>query len=393
MNRVLNLLNLRLRIMFNHKSFWVIYGLITILVTILVSQLYLQVEKGIQVPVGIVDEDQSEFSRYVLDALGENELITIVNLEEDEIEDAVEDQSVEAVYIISKHAQEKVIQGDLEELIEVVYLDENNFTMMLTDILSGDFLDEICIMIASRYYIEGYNQYVAEENLTIFNEVYTEGHQLKNVNSENYYLSIELVGDNNKELEFYNESIVLEKMTIGIVYVFIGFFILFKGLHIIRDRNTDVYKRLKLSGVSLIRINVSELMSLMISGLMMSFPITILTIYFGKDIISVIILNCLFVISMSSFIYLFLHFVMGIKSYILLGTSVIIGMGIVSGSFFSINLSSSLIKTIAMLFPTYYSVNGYFDKGIIVEYSIYTSVFLLLSTLLCLMIDIKSTKE
>jgi len=393
MVRLLNLLGLRLKIMFNHKSFWLIYLIVTILIAILVSQLYLQVEKGIQIPVGIVDEDQSEFSKYVLEALGENDLITIVDLEYSQIEEAVKDQQVEAVYIINKNAEKKVIQGDIEGIIEVIYLDENNFTMMLTDILSGDFLDEICIIIASRYYVDGYKEYVSDQELPIFNEVYTEGHQLKNVNSENYYLNIKLVGENNKELSFYNQSIVLEKMTIGIVYVFIGFFILFEGLHILRDRNTDVYKRLKISGVSIKGLNLSELLSLMISGVLITLPMTIIAIYFGKDVKSVIILNCLFIISMSSFIYLFLHVIKGIKSYILIGTSVIIGMGIVSGSFFSVDLTSSLIKTIAMLFPTYYSVNGYFDKAIIVEYSIYTSVFLLLSSMLCLMIDIKSTKE
>jgi len=393
MDKMLNLLSLRLKVMFNHKSFWVIFIIISVLVTILVSQLFLQVEKGIRIPVGIVDDDQSKFSNYVLEELSENELIQIVELEKIDIDKAVKTQRVEAVYIIKKNAEKKVIQGDLKELIEVIYLDENNFAMMLTDILSGDFLDEICIVIASQYYINGYNDYVSDKPLTIYNEVYEEGHKLDTINSENYYLNIKLVGDNNEQLSFYKQSIVLEKMTIGIVYVFIGFFILFEGLHIIRDRNTSVYKRIKLSGASNITINISEMISLMIAGVLISMPLTLISLYFGKDIISVILLNCFFVISMSSFIYLFLHIIKGIKSYILLGTSVIIGMGIVSGSFFSINLSHDIIKNFAKLFPTYYSVNGYFDKAIIREYSIYTSIYFLVIFGLCLIIDRKSTKE
>lgn len=393
MYKMMNLLLLRLKIMFNHKSFWLIFILITLLVSILVSELFSQVEKGVKIPVGIVDLDKSDFSEYVIDQLSINDLIDIRVLDESSVDQLVKDQTVEAVYIITKGAEKKVIQGNIIKLIEVVYLDENYFTMMLTDILSGDFLDEICIYIASRYYVDGYNKFISDSSVDIFNDVYDKGHDLTNINSENYYIDIELIGDNNKSLDFYNQSIVLEKMTIGIVYIFIGFFILFEGLHIIRDRSSDVYNRMKLSGVSVLILNISELMSLIVAGLLITIPLTIVSLYYGKEMFSVIIINCLFNVSMSSFIYLFLHIIKGIKGYILVGTSVIIGMGIVSGSFFSIDVNNSIIRLVAQMLPTYYSVNAYFDRAIISDYLVYTLVFTVIVTSLCLIIDRKLIKE
>jgi len=393
MDKMLNLLNLRLKIMFSHKSFWIIYALITFLVVILVSQLYNQVDQGVKIPVGIVDEDNSKFSEYVVDRLKENHFIDAVMLESASIESYVKEQKVEAVYIIKENAEKKVVEGNLKSLIEVVYLDENYFTMMLTDILSGDFLDEICLIIASRYYNLGYKELVDENYKSdIYNEVYREGQNFDSV-EDNYYLNIELVGDNNQNLEFYNQSIVLEKMTIGISYIFIAFFILFEGLHILKDRELLVYKKISISGLSVLFNNTAELLSIIIAGLMMSVPFTILTIYFGKSPLFMIFVNTMYVISMSSFVYIFLHVIRGINSYILLGTSVIIGIGIISGSFFTINIQQPMILFIAKLFPTYYSVNVYFDKALIREYSIYTSIYLSIIFLLCIVIDRKLIKE
>ncbi len=61
MTRILNLLSLRLRIMFRHPSFWVVYGLVAAMTVVLVGQLYGQVDRGMKIPVGIIDYDNTRF--------------------------------------------------------------------------------------------------------------------------------------------------------------------------------------------------------------------------------------------------------------------------------------------------------------------------------------------
>ncbi len=388
MHDFMNIFILRCRLMFKRKSYWIIYTLVMIIVSVLIISLYQQVDRGLSIPISIVDLDQTEFSRLIIDSISENSLLNVVITDEDNGIKDVKEQKVEATIVIKDKAEEKVVNGELENLFTVYYLTGNSFIVMLTDILSGDFLDEISIITASRYYNEGYYKLVDSEfEKNIYNNVYKEGSKLDFSKKVNYYLNIELIGDSNKELSWYNQSLILEKMTVGIIYIFIGFFVLFEGLEIVRDRKSAVYKKLKILKIKPSIFKGAELLSLVLQGLLMTLPVTIISVYYGKGLAHMVLINMLYVLGISSFVYFIIHIVPKMEIYLLIGTSVILGMGIVSGSFFAIDYSNEIVQMIAKAFPNFYCISAYFDKGIIWEYSGYTGIYSLVLFSLCFGIE------
>jgi len=363
--------------MFGRASFWFIYCLTAGMTVFLIGQLYTQVETGILIPVGIVDLDQSKFSEYVLEALEDSTLVETMYLGEDNIRRNLVDHKVEAVYVIHEGAQKNVEKGKLDDLFDVYYLDGNYFTMMLTDIISGDFLDEICLITASRYYLDGYKKYINENtDQNIYNtSVYKNGKHLDLTQRSNYYIDIHIEDEANHELTWYNQSIVLEKMTVGIIFVFIGFFMLFEGISIVKERKQESYLKLHLSGLTVGMKNLVESIALFIAGLSIGLPMLALIGFFTSNLVYYSLIILLFILSLSQLIRLFICWFKSYYGYVIIGTSLIIGSGIVSGSFFTIDLSNPIIDTVARLFPFYYSVNAYFDKTTIKEYIVYTILY------------------
>lgn len=394
MVRFLNLLNVRLRIMMKHWSFIFMYIGLCVITVILVSQLYEEINQGVEIPVGFVDLDQTDFSRHVIEEMEGNPLIKVIVFEEAEGIRAVKNQSIEVLYTIQKDANENVRQGDFEDIFEMTYIDGNYFASMLSDIFSGEYLDEISLRLASDYYARGYKLYIGDSvELEEENLVYQIGKGITFKDRDSYFIRLTLIDEGEViPLEWYNQNVLFEKMTIGIVYIFIAFFIMFGGIHILKDRESMIYLKVRQSGIKTIWIIVAEYLTLVFGGILISIPLTLVSVYYGEDFGAMIVINGLYVLSTSAMIYLFIQFFKGVMSYTIIGTGLVIGMGIVSGSFFSIDTLSDPIANVARFFPAFYSVQTYFDKGFVMEYSIYTMCYLVVSLFIIYMLSKRKLK-
>lgn len=381
-------LSLKLHIMFNRKSFYLIWLLISLITSVLIFSLYRSAEQGVQIPIAVVDGEETEFSGELIRSISEHPSLIVMETSLKEGEDLLATNLVEGLLIVNEGATEKVLKGELENIMTVRYLNGNYFIMMLTDMVSGQILNEISLITAGRYY-----EYAKEDLLGIqssdspLNEVYYTGSLYDFSDRSGYYLDVELVGDNPKTLETYKENLLGEKMTVGTVYIFIAFFILFEGLQLLSERKSATFEKILILPNSNIIFSLSEFITLVISGIMISIPLTIISGVFNGEVVYVFAVNLLFVISTSTFIYLLAHILTKEYLYLLGGTAVILGTGIVSGSFFAIDYANETVAFIASLFPNFYSMNAYFDKSIIREYSGYTVLYTALVFGFCLIID------
>lgn len=370
------ILGINFRRIFKRKSFYIMYSVTAILMSLLVSQLFEVAQKGIKIPIGVIDEDHSEFSLYMLENLTENPLLNVYILENNQIEDNIKNQRVEAVYIIPKGTQAKVNLGNVDMLLEMVYLDGNNFAVMLSDIVSGDVLDEICLKITKNYYDQAMQQvdstYVIEDS----NEAYAIGKNIDLSGQENYYVDIQIADSD--EINVYDPSeqnILVKKMTLGILFVLIGFFGIFIGLEHKIENTKAIELRLMASGTGFIHFQIAQLVTLSFGVLLMSIPLWVLNIVYGESEPETLLVYILYSLGISSFVFLIDSIFDSPGTYIIVGVSLIIGMGIVSGSFFSIDIDQPLLLAIARMCPSFYSMNVFFDKSLIREYIIYTGIY------------------
>lgn len=374
---MIKLIKINLKMMMGNRSFYILYGVTVMLMLLLVSQMFSVVKEGIQIPIGVVDLDHSSFSEFMLQRLSENPLLKVVKYDESDVEKKIKNQDVEAIYIIDSGSEQKVIKGETKQLLRMVFLDENYFALLLSDIVSGDILDEICLRIAADYYNTA--MYSVDTHYISVNDnaVYLSGKQNLDKQDENYYVNIQFADD--VQLKTYDskeQNIVIEKMTLGISFILIAFFSLFIGIFQKNEINQSILNRLNVAGISTEQIFLSHLTSIIIGTLTMGLPLYLLLSFYGSNEQNVFIVILFYGINIACFTFLIGIILNKTSTYIIVGLSSIIGMGIISGSFFSIDVSNPIIFWIARSCPTFYSINVYFDKSQIWEYSIYTGVYL-----------------
>ncbi len=381
----LSMLKLRCLLLLRSKAFWGVYVIIILSVGYMLINLYSQVDKGILIPIAIVDNDQTQLSRYIVQAVQSSSLLAVHGVTEDEGFDMLENQTAESLFIIVQGAEEKIDAGDRQGIMDVYSLEGNYFSAMLSDIVAGEFLDEIAIRIASSYYYQAMEK---EENVLldeqIYNALYLHGQTLKQRQRTNYYLDIAFEGEGERrELSWYNQQLLLEKITTGIMYIFVAFFMLYAGMSILHDRESFIYFRFRMTGMKIFDMMLSEYCTMLISGLLAILPLSIISILYGSKVMHTLGVNVLYIIGTSSMLYLFLHLVHGTLYYLLTGSTLILTMGILSGSFFSIDTLGKQATYVARIFPVFYSIKAYFDEPFIKELLNYTVIYSVLTLGIC----------
>lgn len=78
------------------------------------------VNESLVLPIAVVDLDQTDYSELILQRVSKKDTISIQDLSEDQALKQVSTGKIEAVYILKEGLMNKIIDGDIEELIEVV---------------------------------------------------------------------------------------------------------------------------------------------------------------------------------------------------------------------------------------------------------------------------------
>ncbi len=378
MNKIHQLTSLNLKLMFTRRSTKFIYILVAAISVYLLANLYGQADKGFKFPVAIVDKDDSRFSNEVIHAFDSNELISGLEVQEEKADKLLRNHQVEAVITILEGAGRQGESGDPDRLFEVAYLKDNSFTMMLMDILSKDVLAELSLLKAAKYYNDGMKDLVDGNYIgKVYNKVYNRGKTLDLTDKKGYYLSIDMVGHGSQELEWYNQNLFLEKMIVGILYILVAFFLLFSGLWMVNRQKSDRIHKLDLVYGDMEQ-TISGWLSLSLIGFLMTLPVTGLSLYYGKGLFHMLAMNILFVIGMAAFVYFLVIIFSSAQMYLLLGTSLVLAGGIMTGAFFPLDDEQGIAGFIAHLLPGYYSSKVYFNQDYLVNFTVYTMFYMLL---------------
>lgn len=123
---------------------------------------------------------------------------------------------------------------------------------------------------------------------------------------------------------------------------------------------------------------LSGWLSLSMVGILMTLPVMGVSLYYGKAFFHMLAMNVLFVLGMAAFVYFLTLLMKGVEVYLLLGTTLVLSGGIMTGSFFPIDDEGGLAGLLAHLLPGYYSSKVYFNQEYLRSFAVYTLVYMLL---------------
>ncbi len=235
-------------------------------------------------------------------------------------------------------------------------------------------LQEISIITAVNLLEDLLNNEISNQDI-ILQEAYEYGKSLTRDKKENYYVNTEFISiKQNEQINFNNvkNQLIYKQMIFGIIISFISFFIMFLGTNIVKDQETKIINKIKITRTSKITIVIGEYLNIVSSASIICIIASIINACYGgmffKSLFMNLLILLIFVMSFSAFILFIAKIFKKVSSYIVVGSAIVLIIGIISGCFFNIDLTNSFIHNMAFLTPSYHALGQLMNYIIMNEF-------------------------
>lgn len=232
----------KLKMMFNDKLFLAAMIIIPLFIT-LSTGYALRYEKLNIIPVAFVDDDNSEYSKTLLDRMSKKEGLKVEVTTRKEALNMLKGNEIEAIFVLKKGFQENIEKGESKGIIDLVKSPASFSSDYIGEVAAGEVMRFIANNTALDWVSKQYGKYQKPITGDIKSEI---------VNySDSQWEPKPLMTINYEELE--GEKVVktdrigmpaATATSAGIIVVFIMFYILFSSGWLIEERINGTLKRL-----------------------------------------------------------------------------------------------------------------------------------------------------
>lgn len=353
--------------------------------TFMFGKIFEQGHEDVAVPIALVDEDNTNFSKLVIDRLidEQSQRIDLKVMKRDGAERLFLKNDLDSVFVIKEGFQKKLLNGDEEELIDVWITESSIANGIFQEVLAGEIMRLSSSLMAADWVVQVFQQLKlieAKNTALLWDEAYEftkeqwEPNPLMNVNRIMYE------GDRVENRVVKKESSLFSPY-IGLWSFFTMISMIGALDWIIREKSI-FFPRLKATKKSfavyvMIRIGATFLLYI-IQSILIYFILT----FFIKDEWRLSLMVRMFVFTFEAFIFtLFLTTLFSkLNSYYLNSLLIIFLLSLIGGSFFPIKeLYSSLFFDISWIFPqtllTDPNIKNFFIPSLFVIFFSYRTVW------------------
>jgi len=346
--------------MLSDRIFFAAMVIIPLLITV-VTGYALRDEKANSIKIAVVDEDNSDFSRILIERLSSKEGIDLKDVDGEYALDLLENNEVEEVFIIKSGFKDRIINGENEKLIDVMKSPSSFSAEFAGELVAGEVLRLLSNSIAVNWITDEYSKVGIEVNDDLEDEI------LKYMESQwepEPLMTIryqEMEGSVAKDMERVSMP-ATTAASVGVIIVFIMFYVLFCSGWLIEERISGTLKRL-ISGLHTLGYSfMGSILALMLLGILqLILFFTICRAVFGVVVFTsvwsymVIFAYLLSVISIS----LFLSSILRTPSQLQAGAPVLaLLMGFVGGCFWNFVEMPKSLKALSLLTPQGWTLEG-----------------------------------
>ena len=350
----------KLKMMLSDRLFFAAMVIIPIFITIATGYA-LRYEKMNVIPVAIVDEDGTNYSRTLIERLQKKEGLRIEPVERIKAMEMLKDNKVESVFIIKEGFEGKISDGDNEGIIETVKSPSSFSTEFISEVVAGEVMRFISGNMAADWVEKEYKRLKKPIGHILRNEV------MMDVDSQ--WEPKPLMTVDYKEME--GDSVIEVKRaslpaatatSAGIIVVFMMFYVLFSSGWLIEERRNGTLKRLVSGPDALGYSFAASVCALAVSGIFQAAVFSLIDkLAFGVDLFpgawSYVVFGAylLSVISIS----LFLSSVLKTPAQLQAGAPVFALLtGFAGGCFWNFVEVAKELRLIAMLTPQGWALEG-----------------------------------
>ncbi|HHW48191.1 MAG TPA: ABC transporter permease [Clostridiaceae bacterium] len=346
--------------MLSDRLFFAAMIIIPLLITV-VTGYALRNEKADSIKIAVVDEDNSDFSKILVERLSVKEGIDLKNIDGEYALDLLKNNEVEEVFIIKRGFKDRIINGENEELIDVLKSPSSFSAEFAGELVAGEVMRLLSGSMAVNWVTGEYKRLGIEVDDNLEDEI------LKCVESQwepEPLMTIryqEMVGSEAKDTERVSMP-ASTAASVGVIIVFIMFYVLFCSGWLIEERISGTLKRL-VSGFNTLGYSfIGSVLALMILGILqiilfftvckVVFDVVVFTSAWSYVVIFAYLLS---VISIS----LFLSSILKTPSQLQAGAPVLaLLMGFVGGCFWNFVEMPKSLKALSLLTPQGWTLEG-----------------------------------
>lgn len=371
----MHLVLLRIKILLQNKALLFISIIIPLLFFYFIGVIFNSSEDYSKIPISIIDEDNSDYSKEIINNISENELLRIVNVSLDKAFNLLYKNRIEAIYVFNRGLKEKILNEKLDEIVEVHYLHDSFLATGISDIIGGEILPFIGDVKAAKKVVRTYKK----NNVNDYENAFNKSLEYSSKLWEDKEFTLPITFKNrlpNSEDETYlniNTDVVHKQSLLGLSLVFSTIYLMFCSATIIKERESYVYNRLKVIGYKLWEINLSNLIGIFIVGILL------LNIHFVSFFRFIEVKNS---VSILNGLLVYIAFIFCISSLVMLLTKLfsngialqsfalpfVIFIALLGGCIFSIELLPKKAIIFSKITPTYWGIDGLY-KSLVLELS------------------------
>lgn len=342
------------------RLFFAAMIIIPLLITIAAGYA-LRYEKLNTIPLAVVDEDMSGFSKLLLERLGEKEGISLTRTDRESAMEMLENYEAEQVYIISRGFEESIMRGESEGLIEM-YSSPSSYSEGFTrEVVAAETIRIIMANTAVENVLQKYKELEIEKDTGFRGEVaaYADSFwEPEPIFTIDYR---EIRGDGTESVERVSMPAASASST-GLIIAFIMFFMLFSSGWLIEERTNGTIKRLAAGERALAVSFQGSVLALFAAGALQILMFSVvLKLFFGIVIFTgfwsylVLAAYLLAVIGIS----MFLSSVLKTQTQLQAGAPVVTLLtGFAGGCFWNFIEMPERIRTLSLFTPQGWALSG-----------------------------------
>ncbi len=272
LRKIPSLIQINLKNMLSNRMVLISLAACIILLAIVCSGLIDEYEEKSSIPIGIVDLDQSAMSKEVVQKLSTLEGVVLQEGTIEEQEEKLKDEFIFAYFVIKPGFEEAINSYKYKELVHMVYLGENQFVSMLSDVFAQAMMKDIITKQGERLY-GTFPQY---EKL-----IYTTDYDsfIKNEFEENeesfafYYHFYNATEDGTQTSAAVSNNLISTELFLSLGGIFLAFFIM--QVIACMEKRVGVCKRTHLSMISWWVMELADFLTVLIMEIVVSVPVLV----------------------------------------------------------------------------------------------------------------------
>ena len=312
-----------------------------------------------KVPIGVIDQDQSQLSQKMLDDLLDHPSLSVETTSLSEADHMIKRNKIEAIFIIKPGFEDGIKASDYAASIQLVYLDKSNIGPALGDIFASSIISDLAIYKAANMSVLYEKRYGLEP---LFEKTESMGYDLLESNTFEMTVISEVLKPGAVENETLDiQSILKSHTTFGFSLVVFSFIFLFANSFLIDNKALGIEKKLITLGYKSHELFLGQWLSLAVTGLFMTcFQIIFIMIAFRITLFSQIILILLTYLMhyllLINITMLLTRAITSKNRYQSLAAPLIFILGLTGGAFWSVELLSDSFLWASNISPFYWSL-------------------------------------